>query len=67
MLQEFTGQYGLPNDRFSVAGYAETKPIDSNDSAEGRAHNRRVDIVILDQLVVVQQGSSLPAPQKTAH
>jgi chemotaxis protein MotB len=67
MLKTFTDQYGLPTDRFSAAGYAETQPVDSNDSAEGRAHNRRVDIVILDQLVVVQQGSSLPAPQKTAH
>lgn len=67
MLKAFTDQYGLPTDRFSAAGYAETKPIDSNDSAEGRAHNRRVDIVILDQLVIVQQGSSLPAQQKTAH
>ena len=65
MLQEFTGQYGLPNDRFSVAGYAETKPIDSNDSAEGRAHNRRVDIVILNQSIVVKEGNNpVPAQRK---
>jgi len=65
MLQVFTGQYGLPNDRFSVAGYAETKPIDTNDSAEGRAHNRRVDIVILNQSVVVKEGNNpVPAQRK---
>jgi len=67
MLQVFTGQYGLPNDRFSVAGYAETKPIDTNDSVEGRAHNRRVDIVILNQPVIVKQGNTLePVPKKPA-
>ncbi len=49
MLRLFTGSYGIPKARFAVAGYAETKPVDSNDSAEGRAHNRRVDIVILNQ------------------
>jgi chemotaxis protein MotB len=31
----------------SVAGYAEFHPVVTNDSAEGRARNRRVDIVLL--------------------
>ena len=31
----------------SVAGYAEFHPAASNDTAEGRARNRRVDIVVL--------------------
>jgi chemotaxis protein MotB len=67
MLQVFTGQYAISNDRFSVAGYAETKPIDTNDSVVGRAHNRRVDIVILNQPVIVKQGNNLePAAPKPA-
>jgi chemotaxis protein MotB len=49
MLHLFEDKYGIPGTRLAVAGYAETKPVDSNDSAEGRAHNRRVDIVILNQ------------------
>jgi chemotaxis protein MotB len=49
MLELFTDRFGIPADRLAVSGYAETKPVDSNDSAEGRAHNRRVDIVILNQ------------------
>lgn len=64
MLQLFISQYGISVDRFAVAGYAETKPIDTNDTVEGRAHNRRVDIVILDQPVVVKQGNPAPVPQK---
>lgn len=36
----------IPNERFLVVGFAETKPFLSNDTAEGRAGNRRVEIVI---------------------
>jgi len=34
--------------RLSAAGYAEYRPRDANAEPEGRARNRRVDIVILD-------------------
>jgi chemotaxis protein MotB len=66
MLQVFTGQYGLPKDRFAVAGYAETKPIDSNESPLGRSHNRRVDIVILNQPIILKQGNLGPVEQNVA-
>jgi len=33
--------------RFSAAGYAQFHPVASNDTEEGRAKNRRVDIVLL--------------------
>jgi chemotaxis protein MotB len=39
---------GLPPGRLSAAGYAEFRPIVANDSADGRARNRRVDIIVLD-------------------
>lgn len=41
--------FGAEEQRFSVAGYADTRPFYSNDTAEGRAYNRRVDIIILDE------------------
>ncbi len=37
-------------DKVSIVGYSEYKPIASNISPEGRAKNRRVDIVILNNL-----------------
>jgi chemotaxis protein MotB len=40
-------EYGLSPERMVVAGYAEYRPIASNDTPEGRAKNRRVDIVVL--------------------
>ncbi len=39
--------HGFAPDRLSAAGYAEYHPIASNLTAQGRAQNRRVDIVIL--------------------
>lgn len=41
-------QYGqIPKDRFRVEGYGDIKPVDSNDTPEGRAHNRRVEVTLL--------------------
>jgi chemotaxis protein MotB len=53
MLELFCEKYGLSRNRFAIAGYADTVPVDSNDTPEGRTHNRRVDVVILNQTVVV--------------
>lgn len=45
----FEGGY-LQEQRFSVKGYAETRPLVANDTAENRAQNRRVEIVIAQGL-----------------
>jgi len=45
-------RYRFPPERLSAAGYAEYHPIASNDTASGRAQNRRVDIVILTEHIV---------------
>jgi chemotaxis protein MotB len=39
-------------DRLSAAGYAEFHPVAGNDTAEGRAQNRRVDLVVLPRTKV---------------
>lgn len=36
-------------ERVSIVGFSEYKPIASNENPSGRAHNRRVDIVILKE------------------
>jgi chemotaxis protein MotB len=54
MMKLLTGQFGLDRARFAVSGYAENLPVDDNDTEEGRTHNRRVDIVILDQKALVK-------------
>ena len=44
----YLSDFGVNEAQFSVAGYADTRAKASNDTAEGRAYNRRVDIIILD-------------------
>ncbi len=48
----------IPANRISAAGYAEFHPVADNDTAEGRAQNRRVDLVVMPRSNV---NFSLPA------
>jgi chemotaxis protein MotB len=41
-------QHGFPPERISASGYAEYRPIASNDTAEDRAMNRRIEIIIIN-------------------
>ena len=47
MLELLRDRFQVPPSRMAVAGYADTSPTDTNDTEEGRAHNRRVDLVLL--------------------
>lgn len=47
LMDMFTAEFRLPQERMSIAGFADTAPVASNDTPEGRARNRRVDIVVL--------------------
>lgn len=47
VLRFLEDEGGLKADKLSLAGYADTKPIADNSTPEGRALNRRADIVII--------------------
>ena len=55
-------RYRFAPERLSAAGYAEYHPVASNLTAQGRAQNRRVDIVILGGHVAKPP----PAPRSDA-
>ena len=47
-ILRYLADLGIAENRFQIAGFSDTAPIASNDTPEGRAYNRRVDIIILD-------------------
>jgi chemotaxis protein MotB len=47
VLRFLRDQGGLTANKLFLAGFADTQPVASNDTPEGRALNRRADIVIL--------------------
>lgn len=44
----YLADLGVDEQKFCVAGYADTRPKLDNATPEGQAYNRRVDIIILD-------------------
>jgi len=48
-ILRYLAALGVDERRFQIAGFADTMPVSSNDTEEGRANNRRVDVIILDE------------------
>ncbi len=65
MLNLLGSRYSVPRARCAIAGYAETMPVDTNNTPQGRARNRRVDIVILnDQATAAEKPTPAAPPDK---
>ena len=54
MLELYSQQFGLDRSRMSIGGFGDTAPVASNDTQEGRNRNRRVDIVVLNEVAAAQ-------------
>jgi len=46
MLELMSRRYGVPESRLSIASYGTFRPAGPNDTPDGRARNRRVEVVI---------------------
>src|SRR5580704_1845797 len=55
ILELLSNKFGVPRERLSIAGYADTAPVASNETEAGRARNRRADIVILNEQGVIAE------------
>ena len=53
---------GVAPARLAAVGYAEHKPVDSNETPEGRARNRRVTLLILEDLPAPPSPPATPTP-----
>ena len=47
---QFFIERGLSPERFNARGYGEQRPVDTNATPEGRAHNRRIEISIVREV-----------------
>ncbi|MGD0963653.1 MAG: flagellar motor protein MotB [Candidatus Acidiferrales bacterium] len=65
LIEMFINRYHFSPARLAAAGYAEYHPVDSNSTPEGRAHNRRVDIVVLKPFAA--PGAVKPEPEAAVH
>jgi OOP family OmpA-OmpF porin len=48
-VQDYLVGKGIRASRLSAKGYGESMPVASNDNKEGRAENRRVELVVMDR------------------
>ena len=48
-VTRFLQQQGIDTDRLSAVAYGEWKPVGDNDTPEGRAKNRRIEINLVDR------------------
>jgi chemotaxis protein MotB len=49
LLEVLSTRFGISESRLSVQSYGSNAPKDSNDTETGRAENRRVEILLLDE------------------
>jgi OOP family OmpA-OmpF porin len=46
-VAEYLGRNGIPTERLEILGRGESEPVTSNETADGRAQNRRVELNVL--------------------
>ncbi|VAW33389.1 OmpA family protein [hydrothermal vent metagenome] len=46
VVYDYLSGHGIANDRMTWKGYGESQPIATNDTAEGRAQNRRTELIV---------------------
>jgi chemotaxis protein MotB len=67
MTELLVERFDVPYGRMAIVGFAENSPVDTNDTPEGRARNRRVDLVILNTYALGKPGADKPkAPAPAA-
>lgn len=64
ILGLFADRFAIERRRMAIAGFADTSPVASNDTQEGRDRNRRVDIVILNEEAQAREQRQDPLPKK---
>jgi chemotaxis protein MotB len=62
MMEVLASRFNVDRQRVAIVGFADTAPQTSNDTDEGRARNRRVDIVIQNNYMAMPGAQRTPPP-----
>jgi outer membrane protein OmpA-like peptidoglycan-associated protein len=54
-VRAYLTQQGVPPDSISAAGFGKARPVATNDTAEGRQLNRRVELVVSGEVIGAQR------------
>ena len=63
-VKNYLVNQGVESGRLTARGYGEEQPIASNDTAEGRAENRRVELKVLGEQDVMVDEVYMPATEE---
>ncbi|MFH0974530.1 MAG: OmpA family protein [Spirochaetota bacterium] len=58
VLRVFSEEGKIPQKRMSAVSFAQFRPVDTNNTPEGRSNNRRVDIVLLKEKEVPEDAKN---------
>jgi outer membrane protein OmpA-like peptidoglycan-associated protein len=61
-VRDYLAQEGVPASGMTARGFGKTQPVATNDTAEGRQRNRRVELVVNGDAIGNSTGSSSAAP-----
>jgi len=64
IMEVLSKRFEIASDRLAISGYADTVPVADNDTPEGRARNRRVDLVILNNYAIAKTEPTKVEPTK---
>jgi outer membrane protein OmpA-like peptidoglycan-associated protein len=60
-VRDYLIQEGMAAGSVTTKGFGETQPVASNDTAQGRQQNRRVELVISGDVIGVEIGKVIAA------
>jgi outer membrane protein OmpA-like peptidoglycan-associated protein len=60
-VRDYLIQQGMPGSSVTTKGFGKAEPVASNDTAQGRQQNRRVELVISGEVIGTGIGTPIPA------
>jgi outer membrane protein OmpA-like peptidoglycan-associated protein len=60
-VRDYLIQQGMPVSSVTTKGFGKAEPVASNDTAQGRQRNRRVELVVSGDIIGLEIGTPIPA------